>query len=94
MQTRPAPRLLSTSVVLAALYLAAIGALIVPRPLLLLNGEIDPIFPITGSKAQYVTVAAAYAAAGQPDACHLHIHPGGHAYALPPSLSWFKRWLG
>ncbi|MCB8959987.1 MAG: acetylxylan esterase [Ardenticatenales bacterium] len=74
--------------------MGAIGALIAPRPLLLLNGEIDPIFPITGSKAQYVTVAAAYAAAGQPDACHLHIHPGGHAYALPPSLSWFKRWLG
>ncbi|MCB8965794.1 MAG: hypothetical protein H6660_02780 [Ardenticatenaceae bacterium] len=70
-----------------------IAALVAPRPLCLLNGQRDPIFPIHGALAQFATVERAYAENGRADACQLAIHPGAHAYHLPSARAWFDRWL-
>lgn len=70
-----------------------IAALIVPRPLCLVNGRYDPIFPIQGAIEQFETVKQAYEGNGRADACQLAIHPGAHAYHLPSSLNWFEQWL-
>ena len=69
-----------------------IAALIAPRPLSLLNGRHDPIFPIAGAIEQFETVKRAYDINGRAEACHLAIHPGQHAYHLPSSQSWLERW--
>lgn len=44
------------------------------------NGELDPRCPLEGVKAALEPAAAAYAAAGAPDALRLFVDPGvGHA---------------
>jgi len=70
-----------------------IAALIAPRPLCLVNGRYDPIFPIQGAIEQFETVKRAYEVNGRTAACQLAIHPGEHAYHLPSSLDWFEHWL-
>ena len=69
-----------------------LAAMIAPRPLCLVNGRTDPLFPIQGAIEQFETVKKAYAANGRPEACQLTIHPGEHVYHLPASRSWFDRW--
>jgi dienelactone hydrolase len=70
-----------------------IAALIAPRPLCLVNGRYDPIFPLEGAQAQFETVRCAYEADGRAEACQLTIHEGKHAYHLPTALNWFQTWL-
>jgi hypothetical protein len=80
-----------------------IAALIAPRPLCLVNGRYDPIFPLEGTIEQFETVKQAYAAdsraassraaSSRANACHLAIHSGQHAYHLPSSQAWFEQWL-
>ena len=70
-----------------------LAALVAPRPLCLVNGRYDPIFPIAGTEAQFETVRHAYAANGRAEACQLTIHEGEHAYYLPAALAWFQTWL-
>lgn len=70
-----------------------IAALVAPRPLCVLHGELDPIFPAAATVEQFETVKRAYAASGRPDACALIIHPGGHVYRRAESRAWFDRWL-
>ncbi len=67
-----------------------IAALIAPRPLCIINGRHDPIFPIDGVTAQFPIVERAY---DDPAACQLYIHDGAHAYHVPTSRAWFERWL-
>ena len=69
-----------------------IAALIAPRPLCLVNGRYDPIFPVQGAIEQFETVKRAYEANGRADACQLIINPGEHTYHLPSSLDWLNRW--
>jgi dienelactone hydrolase len=69
-----------------------VAALIAPRPLCLVNGEADPIFPAAAAREQFETVADAYAAAGAPDACRLQVMPGGHRFHVPVCLDWLARW--
>lgn len=54
--------------------------LVAPRPLCIIQGKDDPIFPIDGAKEQFETVKKVYAAAGAPDNCELFIGPEGHRY--------------
>lgn len=70
-----------------------IASLIAPRPLCLINGRHDLIFPIHGTIEQFETVKRAYEINGRSFACHLHIHEGAHVYNLPASLDWFNNWL-
>ena len=70
-----------------------LAALIAPRPLCVIHGEQDPIFPIAATRKQYRIVAEMYAKNGNPEACHLAVHNEGHAYHIPSSLDWFGNWL-
>ncbi|MCA9888842.1 MAG: hypothetical protein KC546_10740, partial [Anaerolineae bacterium] len=72
---------------------ADVGALIAPKPVRFINGQIDPIFPIEGVHKAYQTVERAYKLAGAEDACSLYIHPDGHRYDLAASVEWFNTYL-
>lgn len=70
-----------------------LAALIAPRPLRLIAGEHDPIFPIEGGRQQFETVRRAYDLLGAEDRCSLAVHDGEHRYDHAFSQEWFSRWL-
>jgi len=70
-----------------------LAALMAPRPFCIIHGQQDAIFPIEAARTQFETVINSYIQNGNTDACHLHIHEGGHAYDIPASLRWFAHWL-
>lgn len=57
-----------------------IAGLIAPRPLLIIAGEQDTIFPLEGVKLAYARVQEMYRAAGAPDNVELYVGPEGHRY--------------
>ena len=71
--------------------------LIAPRPLLSINGEIDPRTPMPGLQQCAEAARTAYHAAGADDKFVLHIQPNTAHKVLPESLvlarQWFTRWL-
>jgi dienelactone hydrolase len=71
--------------------------LIAPRPLLAINGEIDPRTPMPGLKLCANAAHAAYQTAGAPEKFVLHIQPATGHSVRPESLvlaqAWFARWL-
>jgi poly(3-hydroxybutyrate) depolymerase len=81
----------------SAEYVDAMLPLIAPRPLLAINGEIDPRTPIPGLQLCADAATAAYRAAGAGDRFVLHIQPKTAHRVLPESLvlarEWFVRWL-
>lgn len=70
-----------------------LAALIAPRPLRFINGENDPIYPVTGAREQFETVLAAYTLLNAEERCSLAVHPGAHAYNHAFSQEWFAKWL-
>ncbi len=64
--------------------MADVAGLIAPRPLLIVNGEQDPIFPADATRAAFDATRQIYAAAGAPDACQLYFGDGGHRYYKAP----------
>ena len=73
--------------------LGDMGALLAPRPVRFINGEQDPIFPVTAVREQYETVKRAYALFDASDKVSLTVHSGGHAYNHTFSKEWFGWWL-
>jgi len=69
-----------------------VAALIAPRPLGIVHGRRDPIFPLQATIEQFETLRRVYKLHGRSEACTLAIHPGGHAYHHASSQAWFKRW--
>ncbi|MBL9199975.1 MAG: acetylxylan esterase [Opitutaceae bacterium] len=71
--------------------------LIAPRPLLAINGEIDPRTPMPGLQLCADAARAAYRAAGAEEKFVLRIQPNTAHKVNPDSLvaarAWFKRWL-
>ena len=71
--------------------------LIAPRPLLSINGEIDPRTPTAGLNACADAARAAYRSAGAEDKFQLLIEPNtGHKVtpeAMKAAHAWFVRWL-
>lgn len=71
--------------------------LIAPRPLLAINGEIDPRTPGPGLKECADAARAAYRAAGAEEKFVLHVQPNTAHKVLPESMvlarEWFVRWL-
>lgn len=57
-----------------------IAGLIAPRPLVLVSGQQDPIFPVEPAKAEFIQTQKIYAAAGAPDQCEHVIGPEGHRF--------------
>ncbi len=71
--------------------------LIAPRPLLAINGEIDPRTPGPGLKECADAARAAYQAAGAEEKFVLQVQPNTGHKVLPESMvlarEWFVRWL-
>lgn len=79
--------------ILALAEMGELAALLAPRPLLVIAGERDPIFPIAAVREQYRTAERAWALAGAGERLSLAVHPGEHAYCHRFSHDWFRRWL-
>jgi hypothetical protein len=63
-----------------------LSCLIAPRPLVVVAGEHDEIFPINAVRRTFETIRRVYAAAGAPDACRLVVGPEGHRFYA--DLAW------
>ncbi|HUG81799.1 MAG TPA: acetylxylan esterase [Bryobacterales bacterium] len=61
-----------------------VAGLIAPRPLLMLNGERDPIFPVSGARRASNSTKALYSVLGHGDLARFYAVPKqGHAYSRP-----------
>jgi dienelactone hydrolase len=71
--------------------------LIAPRPLLAINGDIDPRTPLPGLQECAAAARTAYERAGAAENFVLHLQPNTAHKVLPESLTlardWFVRWL-
>ncbi len=72
-----------------------LACLIAPRKLLVVNGEIDEIFPIGAAKEGFETVKLIFEKAGCPDNAEMFTTPKGH-YMMPelvwPKIKEFTGW--
>lgn len=59
-----------------------LACLIAPRPIAVIAGREDDIFPIEGVRKGYKTLSSIYAAAGAPDACRLVETPKNHWWCV------------
>ncbi len=57
-----------------------LAVLIAPRPLLVVNGRKDEIFPLNAAQSAFETVKEIYKAAGAPENCRMVIGKGGHRF--------------
>lgn len=57
-----------------------LGGLVAPRPLIVVNGAKDRIFPADGVQEAYATIQKLYDAAGAVDHCRLVTGEGGHRF--------------
>lgn len=57
-----------------------VAGLIAPRPLLIVAGKDDPIFPIHGVRKAYAKLEKIYAAGDAADRLELYVGDGGHRY--------------
>ena len=80
---------------LAVADMGDIAGLIAPKPLVVVSGRADGIFPIEPARAEFARVADIYRAAGAADRCHHVIGAGGHRFyaadAWPVMLREFER---
>ncbi|MGI5894972.1 MAG: alpha/beta hydrolase family protein [Candidatus Merdivicinus sp.] len=63
-----------------------LGGLIAPRPLVVVAGEKDPIFPKNGVEITFRQIQSLYNAANASACCHLVIGPEGHRFYA--DLAW------
>jgi len=66
-----------------------IAGLIAPKPLLLVSGDEDGIFPIDATRHEFARVQQIYSAAGSADACQHLICHGGHRFYAADAWSLF-----
>ena len=71
-----------------------LAALIAPRPLIIVAGKDDGIFPIDGVKKTYEKACAIYDAAGASGKCRLVIGDGGHRFYAADSWPVFREMAG
>ena len=71
--------------------MADVMGLFAPRPVVLVAGEHDNIFPIEATRRAFADLKAIYEAAGAGGRCHLVVGAGGHRFyaaeAWPAMLS-------
>lgn len=67
-----------------------LSCLIAPRPLVVVAGREDKIFPIDGVKEVYAVIEKIYEKEGAPDKCKLVIGDGGHRFYADPSWDVFR----
>lgn len=62
-----------------------VAGLFAPKPMVVVAGEQDEIFPIEGVRKSFERIRHIYAAAGAPDNCKLAIGPEGHRFYAEPA---------
>ena len=67
-----------------------IAGLIAPRPVQVISGEIDPIFPIDGVREQFAQLEKIYQVFDADDNCTLTIHPDDHRFHFQMVESWIQ----
>lgn len=70
--------------------LGDLACLIAPRPLVVVAGQSDPIFPLEGVQQAFATIQQIYARAGAPENCRLVIGNGGHRFYAAQSWPVFN----
>lgn len=65
-----------------------LGALIAPRPLIIIAGALDASFPLKEAREQFVCTRQVYSCMGAESRCFLIAAPGGHRYYA--DLAWPK----
>jgi dienelactone hydrolase len=60
--------------------MADIMGLFAPKPVVIVAGEEDDIFPIAGTRQAFADLQRIYTAAGAEDRCHLVVGKGGHRF--------------
>jgi len=73
--------------------MADLTALIAPRPLVVVAGERDRIFPIDAVKRGFEQVRAIYDDAGEPDNCALVIGNEGHRFYAAQAWPLFRKYM-
>ncbi len=63
-----------------------LACLIAPRPLVVVAGREDPIFPIAAVEETFAVIQAVYQAAGVPERCRLVVGDNGHRFY--PAIGW------
>lgn len=63
---------------------ADVLGLFAPKPVVVVVGREDPIFPIAGVHKAFAELRAIYAAAGSSDNCRLVVGDGGHRFYAKP----------
>ncbi|MEW4565491.1 alpha/beta hydrolase family protein [Bremerella sp. JC770] len=74
--------------------MADVVALVAPRPVLLINGIDDPIFPIDGAREGYQKLKQVYGVLDCEDAVDADFFEGGHAWSNNKTLEFLKRSFG
>ena len=67
-------------------------ALIAPRPIVVVCGSEDKIFPLHGVKETFDTIQKIYKKAGAQDNCSLVIGEGGHRFYANPSWDILRKY--
>ncbi len=62
-----------------------LAGLIAPRPLVVVGGAQDGLFPPAAVERTYATIAAIYSAAGVPEKCRLILGDQGHRFYAAPA---------
>lgn len=70
-----------------------IAGLIAPRPVLMVHGDVDHIFPIQGTLDAFEHLQKIYSAMGHPERCELYVGHGGHRYYKERVWSFVKEQL-
>ena len=73
-----------------------IATLAMPRPLLVVHGQQDTLFPPDGVKAAMDTLRKSYQAIGQPERFNTFIFDGPHKFPIAAQqkmIDWFDRWV-
>src|SRR5262249_52412514 len=73
-----------------------IATLAMPRPLLVVHGQRDTLFPPEGVTAAFETLRKSYQAIGQPERFDAFIFDGPHKFPLAEKkkrMDWFDRWF-
>lgn len=71
-----------------------LAGLIAPRPLVVVTGRDDPLFPVAAVREAFTTIEAVYAAVGAADRCELVVGDGGHRFYAAASWPVFDRLTG
>ena len=71
-----------------------LGALIAPRPMIVVSGQHDGIFPIDSAKEQVDVTRAAYRAAGAADKFEHVVGKEGHRFYAADAWPVFDRLTG